>query len=201
MKSIATNLSRAITSNKEMNDRLYYKFPSRKQPLGNRQTVSTATTAMMRLIQGRYYVPNNSALVITGDVKATDVHQMAQEFFGDWPRREKDPFVEFPMVDHPPLQNSAWRRHQTAGHQCPDRDWLAGSIDREETTRQLMPPTLFLSSCSKRIRRFQRKPGRHRARRGAVRPAWSGRRSARRRTRVPAAAASTTLTPSAMTNG
>ena len=30
--------------NKEMNDRLYYKFPSRKQPLGNRQTVSTATT-------------------------------------------------------------------------------------------------------------------------------------------------------------
>ena len=93
--------------NKEMNDRLYFKFPSRKQPLGNRQTVSTATTAMMRLIQGRYYVPNNSALVITGDVKATDVYQMAQEFFGDWPRREKDPFVEFPMVDHPPLQNSA----------------------------------------------------------------------------------------------
>ena len=93
--------------NKEMNDRLYYKYPSRKQPLGNRQTVSTATTAMMRLIQGRYYVPNNSALVVTGDVKATDVYQMAQEFFGDWPRREKDPFVEFPMVEHPPLQNSA----------------------------------------------------------------------------------------------
>ena len=93
--------------NKEMNDRLYYKYPSRKLPLGNRQTVSTATTAMMRLIQGRYYVPNNSALVITGDVKATDVYQMAQEFFGDWPRREKDPFVEFPMVEHPPLQNSA----------------------------------------------------------------------------------------------
>lgn len=93
--------------NKEMNDRLYYKYPSRKQPLGNRQTVSTATTAMMRLIQGRYYVPNNSALVITGDVKTADVYQMAQDFFGDWPRREKDPFVEFPMVEHPPLQNSA----------------------------------------------------------------------------------------------
>ena len=93
--------------NKEMNDRLYYKYPSRKQPLGNRQTVSTATTAMMRLIQGRYYVPNNSALVITGDVQTADVYKMAQEFFGDWPRREKDPFVEFPMVEHPALQNSA----------------------------------------------------------------------------------------------
>jgi len=93
--------------NKEMNDRLYYKYPSRKQPLGNRQTVSTATTAMMRLIQGRYYVPNNSALVVTGDVQTADVYKMVQEFFGDWPRREKDPFVEFPMVEHPALQNSA----------------------------------------------------------------------------------------------
>src|SRR5215813_471451 len=93
--------------NKEMNDRLFFKYPSRKQPLGNRQTVSTATTAMMRLIQGRYYVPNNSALVVTGDVQAADVYKMAQEFFGDWARREKDPFVEFPMVEHPPLQNSA----------------------------------------------------------------------------------------------
>jgi len=92
--------------NKEMNDRLFYKYPSRKQPLGNRQTVSTATTDMMRLIQGRYYVPNNSALVVTGDVSAQDIYKMADEFFGDWPKREKDPFVEFPMVEHPPLQKS-----------------------------------------------------------------------------------------------
>src|SRR5215213_2453996 len=38
--------------NREMNDRLFFKYPSRKNPLGNRQTVSTATTDMMRLIQG-----------------------------------------------------------------------------------------------------------------------------------------------------
>ena len=92
--------------NKEMNDRLFYKYPSRKNPLGNRQTVSTATTAMMRLIQSRYYVPNNSALVVTGDVNAEEIFKMAQEFYGDWPRREKDPFVEFPLVEHPPLPKS-----------------------------------------------------------------------------------------------
>jgi len=92
--------------NKEMNDRLFYKYPSRKEPLGNRQTVSTATTAMMRLIQSRYYVPNNSALVITGDVQTEDIYKMAQDFFGDWARREKDPFVEFPLVEHPPLPKS-----------------------------------------------------------------------------------------------
>jgi zinc protease len=91
---------------REMSDRLFFKYPSRKNALGNRQTVSTATTAMMRLIQGRYYVPNNSALVVTGDVTAEDIYKMSQEFFGDWPRREKDPFVEFPLVEHPPLPKS-----------------------------------------------------------------------------------------------
>lgn len=92
--------------NKEMNDRLFYKYPSRKEALGNRQTVSTATTAMMRLIQSRYYVPNNSALVVTGDVNPEEIFKMAQEFYGDWPRRETDPFVEFPLVEHPPLAKS-----------------------------------------------------------------------------------------------
>jgi zinc protease len=91
--------------NKEMNDRLFYKYQSRKNPLGNRQTVQTATTDMMRLIQGRYYVPNNSALVVTGDVQPEEVFKMAQDFYGDWPKTE-DPFIKFPMVEHPPLLKS-----------------------------------------------------------------------------------------------
>ena len=92
--------------NKEMNERLFSKYTSRKNPLGNRETVSSATTEKMRLIQSRYYVPNNSALLVTGDVKPEEVYQLAQKFFGDWPRREKDPFAEFPLVEHPPLEKS-----------------------------------------------------------------------------------------------
>jgi zinc protease len=90
----------------EMNNRLFYKYPSRKNPGGDKQTVRGATTAMMRIIQGRYYVPNNSAIVVTGDVSPEAVFLMVQELFGDWPRREKDPFVEFPLVEHPPLPKS-----------------------------------------------------------------------------------------------
>jgi zinc protease len=91
---------------REMTARMFSKYTSRKNPLGNRQTVSTATTDMMRLIQSRYYVPNNSALVITGDVNPEEIFKMAQDLYGDWPRREKDPFVEFPLVEHPPLAKS-----------------------------------------------------------------------------------------------
>ena len=91
----------------EMTNRLFYKYTSRKNPGGNRKTVTEATTATMRLIQQRYYVPNNSALIVTGDARPDEVFRLAEEFFGDWPRREKDPFAEFPLVEHPPLQRSS----------------------------------------------------------------------------------------------
>src|ERR1051326_2819701 len=141
--------------NKEMNDRLYYKYPSRKQPLANRQTVSTATTAMMRLIQGRYYVPNNSALVITGDVQTADVYKMAQEFFGDWPRREKDPFVEFPMVEHPALQNSAGSIiKQPVTNVLVEIGWQGPSIGKDDAATYAADTFSFI--MSQPDSRFQR---------------------------------------------
>jgi len=89
----------------EMNNRLFYKYPSRKSPGGNRQTVGSATTEMMRLIQSRYYIPNNSALIVTGDVRPAEVFKLAEELYGDWPRGD-DPFVKYPLVEHPPLPKS-----------------------------------------------------------------------------------------------
>ena len=89
----------------EMNDRLFYKHPSRKRPGGTRETVASATTDMMRLIQQRYYVPNNSAIVVTGDVHPEKVFNQVRDLFGDWPRAE-DPFIKFPPVEHPPLPRS-----------------------------------------------------------------------------------------------
>ncbi|MBE7515533.1 MAG: insulinase family protein [Chloracidobacterium sp.] len=91
--------------NKTMMDKLFYKYPSRKSPGGTRETVAAATTAQMRLIQSRYYVPNNAALVITGDVEPEKVFALAQQYFGEWKRGE-DPFVKFPLVEHPPLPRS-----------------------------------------------------------------------------------------------
>ena len=89
-----------------LKDKLFYKFPTRKNPLGTRATVRAATTDMMRLIQSRYYVPNNSALVVTGDVNPDQVFGSAERIFGNWQRRALEPFKEFPLVEHPPLPKS-----------------------------------------------------------------------------------------------
>lgn len=88
--------------NHAVDQRVWWKYPSRKDPLGNRQTVLTATPAMMRTIKERYYVPNNSVLVVTGDVVAGKIFAQADKLYADWPR-SKDPFIEFPLVSHPAI--------------------------------------------------------------------------------------------------
>lgn len=89
-----------------MMDKLFYKYPTRKNPGGTRESVAAATTEQMRTIQSRYYFPNNSALIITGDVKPDEVFKTVEIIFGDWKPRSVDPFKEFPLVEHPPLPKS-----------------------------------------------------------------------------------------------
>lgn len=89
----------------EMTRRLFAKYTSRKNPLGTRETVANATTDQMRLIQRRYYIPNNAAVLVAGDVEPEEAFRLVARYFGDWPRGD-DPFEKHPPVEHPPLEKS-----------------------------------------------------------------------------------------------
>jgi zinc protease len=86
-------------------EHVFWKYPTRKDALGKRASVLAATVDMMRTIQKRYYVPNNSVLVVTGDVKADDVFAMADKLYAGW-GKAPDPFKQFPLPEHPPLRGS-----------------------------------------------------------------------------------------------
>lgn len=75
---------------------------SRKNPLGERDVILRTTPEQMRFIQHRYYIPNNSAIIITGDVTPERAFAMARQAFGDW-KRGPDPFVTDPIPAVPPL--------------------------------------------------------------------------------------------------
>lgn len=81
---------------------LYGDTWSRKNPLGERDVILGATPEKMRAIQQRYYVPNNTALLIAGDVDALRAMQLARAVFGDW-ARAADPFADRPIAPIPPL--------------------------------------------------------------------------------------------------
>lgn len=89
-------LRRAMTYN------LYYAYPTRKDVLGNRQVIQTATREKMLTIKNRYYVPNNSLLVVSGDVDPAKVRPMIEKYFLAWPK-SKNPYDLYPVPEHPDL--------------------------------------------------------------------------------------------------
>ncbi len=88
-----------------MHERLWYAHYTRKNVLGSREIIETATTAKMKTIQQRYYVPNNSALLLAGDVDPASAVAEAEAVFGGW-RRGPDPFATHEVPRHPPLERS-----------------------------------------------------------------------------------------------
>lgn len=78
---------------------------SRKDVIGDRDVIRHVTPDQMREIQHRYYVPNNSALIVTGDVDTARVFRLAEDIFGDWPRAQ-DPFEAYPIPPIVPLSDN-----------------------------------------------------------------------------------------------
>ncbi|MGI9078344.1 MAG: M16 family metallopeptidase [Gemmatimonadaceae bacterium] len=90
---------------REMEQRLYGDQASRKNTIGNRDVIRSAIPAQLTDIQRRYYVPNNTALIVAGDVDPRRVFALAERIYGDW-RRAPDPFAADPVPPIPPLTRS-----------------------------------------------------------------------------------------------
>jgi zinc protease len=76
-------------------------YYSRKNVIGDRAVILGTPQEKMREIQRRYYVPNNTAVILAGDVTPARGFALAAEVFGDW-TRGADPFAT-PVPDPPPL--------------------------------------------------------------------------------------------------
>ncbi len=88
--------------NVAVDKKLWWKYYSRKTPLGERDVILGATTAKMQAIQDRYYIPNNAALILAGDVTPDEGFALARKYFTSW-KKGPDPFKAFPVPEHPPL--------------------------------------------------------------------------------------------------
>jgi zinc protease len=86
----------------EMDKLLYPGNFSRKNVIGDRQVILTTTPEKMRTIQRKYYVPNNSVLIVSGDVNPAQVFASAERELGKW-QRGPDPFASDPIPSIPAL--------------------------------------------------------------------------------------------------
>jgi len=90
---------------REVEKQLWSTGWGRKNLLGDMEAMRKATPKLLREIYHRYYVPNNAALVVSGDVTPARIFAIAQRRFGTW-REGPDPFAAHPIPPTPPLSTS-----------------------------------------------------------------------------------------------
>ena len=88
--------------NRQMDEKLYPGNFSRKNVIGDRNVILTTTPEKMRTIQRKYYIPNNSVLIVAGDVNPANVFALAEKELGSW-QRGPDPFASDPIPAIPAL--------------------------------------------------------------------------------------------------
>jgi zinc protease len=92
----------------ETGKRVWGELFTRKNPIGDHDIINSATPAKMMVIKEKYYVPNNSLLVIAGDVEPSKAFAMAQQIFGDWQPSDVDPHQKYPVPEFPALQKTEY---------------------------------------------------------------------------------------------
>ena len=75
---------------------LFSDAPWKADPSGAPNVVMNATKKRLLEIQKKYYVPNNSAVFVGGDVNPDEVYEMVKRIFGSW-KRGDEPFAEKPL--------------------------------------------------------------------------------------------------------
>lgn len=90
----------------DVNKRCWGDLFTRKNPIGDHNIINTATPEKMMTIKDKYYFPNNSMLVICGDVKHDDVFSLVKNIYGDWKSSGFDPIEKYPIPEFKPLEKS-----------------------------------------------------------------------------------------------
>jgi zinc protease len=117
--------------NRELDRLLYPGSFSRKNTIGDREVLRAVTPEQMRFIYRTYYVPNNTALIIAGDVTPARAFELAEREFGGIPRGA-DPFIANPIPAIPPLDsNSAVIVEEDVGAVTVFVQWQGPSVGRD----------------------------------------------------------------------
>lgn len=98
--------------NQSINRRLFSAYPWRRDVSGSEPVLQNATVAQLRAIQNTYYVPNNAALMVSGDVDPDQVFAWAEASFGSW-KRSADPWAVKPPAHPFPPAGKVWFRHES----------------------------------------------------------------------------------------
>jgi zinc protease len=92
----------------EVNKKCWGDLFTRKNAIGDHDIINTATPEKMMIIKDKYYSPNNSLLVVCGDVTHEEVFANVNKIFGDWPHSGFDPHQKYPIPEFKPIEKTSY---------------------------------------------------------------------------------------------
>lgn len=81
---------------------LFPACPWRLDPGGNPDVVRNATVADLKKMQSLFYVPENSAVFVGGDVHHDEIYEYVKEIYGDW-KRSENPVPDYGVPSKSPV--------------------------------------------------------------------------------------------------
>lgn len=103
----------------EVQKKCWGDLVTRKNPIGDHDVINTATPEKMMIIKDKYYHPNNSLLVICGDVKHESAFAQAEKIFGDWKHSGFDPHEKYPIPAFKQLSSTEYFIKESSIAQTP----------------------------------------------------------------------------------
>ena len=91
---------------KDISQHMWGDLWSHKNTIGNHDVILSATPEKMHAIQNRYYYPNNSVLIIAGDVHHEDVDKLAKQIYSGWKPSPFDIWKKYPVPEFKALDKS-----------------------------------------------------------------------------------------------
>ncbi len=87
---------------------MFSKYPWRRDVGGYEKTIRSATPEMLKALQSSYYIPNNTAIFVGGDVRPQEVYKLVNDWYGSW-KKGADPWqIPLPAHDTPAVSKPAY---------------------------------------------------------------------------------------------
>jgi len=88
---------------------LFPEYPWRLDVSGTAGLINDVTAAQLRHMLDTYYIPNNSAIFVGGDVNPDQVFEYVKELYGDWKRGTYPFTADRSHASGTPLSNTEYR--------------------------------------------------------------------------------------------
>ena len=118
----------------ECQKELWGDLVTRKNPIGDHNIINTATPEKMMVIKNKYYLPNNSLLVVCGDVSHDNAFALVEQIFGSWQSSGFDPITKYPIPEFAPLTKTEYLIKESSIAETPYLNyWWQGPDTRNDS--------------------------------------------------------------------